>query len=83
MGRFGPGPARLSALLPRMPPQRCCPCKASQADPALCCPLVAAQPPLPQMEGGKHWERSRGEIEALVAAGGPLPPDLQEVVDRR
>ncbi|KAI7841910.1 hypothetical protein COHA_004438 [Chlorella ohadii] len=35
------------------------------------------------MEGGKHWERSRGEIEALVASGQPLPPDLQAVVDKR
>lgn len=34
-------------------------------------------------EGGKHWERSRGEIEALVASGQPLPPDLQAVVDKR
>jgi hypothetical protein len=36
-----------------------------------------------QMEGGKHWERSRGEIEAMVAAGGPLPDDLQALVDKR
>ncbi|PRW59890.1 DNA-binding SMUBP-2 [Chlorella sorokiniana] len=36
-----------------------------------------------QMEGGKHWERSRGEIEALVASGQPLPADLQAIVDKR
>lgn len=34
-------------------------------------------------EGGKHWERSRGEIEALVASGQPLPDDLQAIVDKR
>ena len=34
-------------------------------------------------EGGKHWERSRGEIEALVASGQPLPADLQAIVDKR
>ncbi|KAL4458557.1 hypothetical protein ABPG75_013422 [Micractinium tetrahymenae] len=36
-----------------------------------------------QMEGGKHWERSQGEVEAMVASGQPLPADLQELVDRR
>lgn len=36
-----------------------------------------------QMEGGKHWERSRGEVEALVASGQPLPADLQELAERR
>jgi hypothetical protein len=36
-----------------------------------------------QMEGGRHWERSHGEIEAMVASGQPLPPDIQELVDRR
>ena len=34
-------------------------------------------------EGGTHWERSRGEIEALVASGQPLPADLQAIVDKR
>jgi hypothetical protein len=36
-----------------------------------------------QMEGGKFWERSRGEIEALVASHQPLPADLAELVQKR
>lgn len=30
-----------------------------------------------QMEGGSWWSMSRGETEALVASGEPLPADLQ------
>ncbi|EFN54330.1 hypothetical protein CHLNCDRAFT_135566 [Chlorella variabilis] len=36
-----------------------------------------------QMEGGKYWERSRGEVEALVASGQPLPADLEALADKR
>lgn len=36
-----------------------------------------------QMEGGRWWDLSVGEVMELVVAGGPLPPNLQEVVDKR
>lgn len=34
------------------------------------------------MEGGKYWERSQGEIEAMVASA-TVPADLQQLVEKR
>ena len=65
-------PVTLDAAYNRCPP-------ISPRPPSLPRPSSLLRPTPPrttlQMEGGKHWERSRGEIEALVASGKPLPVD--------
>jgi hypothetical protein len=34
-------------------------------------------------EGGRYEQYSKGELEALVSAGGPLPAELEQMVTRR
>jgi hypothetical protein len=36
-----------------------------------------------QLEGGRFWDYSKGELEDLVASGQPWPEDLREMVERR
>lgn len=36
-----------------------------------------------QLEGGRFWDYSKGELEDMVASAQPLPADLAEMVGRR
>jgi hypothetical protein len=36
-----------------------------------------------QLEGGRFWDYSKGELEDLVASGQPWPQDLRDMVERR
>ena len=36
-----------------------------------------------QLEGGRFWDYSKGELEEMVASGQPWPEDLRDMVERR
>ena len=36
-----------------------------------------------QLEGGRFWDYSKGELEEMVASGQPWPADLRDMVERR